>query len=163
MAITRPIRSLLARGFIAAVALGAVGCSTYPAAPAAPAFDTDVLPIFEAHCTRCHDNNPDGGPLHPVYLPGSDGGSVKALPPRLNAFGPCNTPDGGAPICYVPAYGRMILTDIHRAEDDILRMPLPPSRPLDAWEMNVLDTWFAEQPMPICSRSAHPDPALQCP
>ncbi len=61
MAITRPIRFLLVRGFAAALALGAAGCSVYPSAPAEPAYDTDVLPIFQAHCTRCHDNNLDGG------------------------------------------------------------------------------------------------------
>ena len=37
-------------------------------------------------------------------------------------------------------------SDIHRAEDDILRMPLPPSRRLNNWEMNVIDTWLAEKP-----------------
>jgi hypothetical protein len=162
MAIRRPKRLLLARSFAAALALGAAGCSTYPSAPAEPAFDTDVLPIFQAHCTRCHDNNPDGGPLHGVYRPGVDGGLVFALPPRLNVFGPCYDYDGGVSFCYLTQYHTQIETDIHRAEDDILRMPLPPSRRLDDWEMNVIDTWLAE-PKPICSRSAHPDPALLCP
>ena len=64
MAITRPIRSLLVRGLVGALALGGVGCSIYPAAPAEPAYDTDVLPIFQAHCTRCHGNGPDGGSLN---------------------------------------------------------------------------------------------------
>jgi hypothetical protein len=163
MAITRPLRSLFARGFAAALVLGAAGCSVYPAAPAEPAYDTDVLPIFEAHCTRCHANNPDGGALHPVYRPDPDAGAEPALPPRLTVFGPCYPSDGGAPICYLPAYHAQIQTDIHRAENDTLRMPPPPSRLLNDWELNVIDTWLAEKPSPICSRSANPDPALQCP
>jgi hypothetical protein len=162
MASTRPIRSLLARGLAAALALGAAGCSTYPSTPAEPAFDTDVLPIFQAHCTRCHDNNLDGGANHAAYRPAANGGPVPATAPRLNVFGPCNDYDGGVSICYLPQYHTQIQTDIHRAENDIQRMPLPPSRPLDDWELNVIDTWFAEKP-PICSRSTHPDPALLCP
>jgi hypothetical protein len=164
MAITRPIKTLLAQGFAAALALGAASCSTYPPAPAEPAYDTDVLPIFQAHCTRCHDNNLDGGGgNNAVYRPGVDADPVVAGAPRLNAFGPCYSYDGGAPLCYLPQYHASIETDIHRAENDIQRMPLPPARQLDSWEMNVIDTWLAEQPTPICSHSAHPDPALQCP
>jgi len=161
MASTRRIKSLWVQGFAAALVLGAASCSTYPAAPAEPAFDTDVLPILQAHCTRCHDNNPDGGLLHEVFRPDASGGSVLARPPRLNAFGPCYSYDGGAPLCYLPQYHASIETDIH-STDPIVRMPLPPARPLDDWEMNVIDAWLAE-PTPICSRSAHPDPALLCP
>jgi hypothetical protein len=162
MAITRPIRTLVGRALATALVLGAAGCSTYPAAPAEPAFDTDVLPIFQSHCTRCHDNNLDGGPLHQVFRPDASGGPIKAGAPQLNAFGPCYPTDGGVPLCYLPSYGAAIHTDIHRAEDDSQRMPLPPSRPLNEWEMNVVDTWLAE-PSPICSRSKNPDPALLCP
>lgn len=175
MAITRPIKSLLARSFAAALALGAAGCSTYPSAPAEPAFDTDVLPIFQAHCARCHDNNPDGGGGNQVvYRPDSAGGPVTAGAPALTIFGPCYpAAAGGVPTCYSNAAANAlptasepkgyIYTDIHRAENDSSRMPQPPSRPLDDWEMNVIDAWVAEKPYPICSRSANPDPALLCP
>ena len=165
MTITRLIRSLLARGFVAALALGAAGCSVYPSSPVAPAFDTDVLPIFQAHCTRCHDNNLDGGPNHAAYRPDANGGPLPAGAPHLALFGPCYPSDGGAPVCYAnaAAYRVLIGTDIHRAESDILRMPLPPARQLDEWELNVIDAWLAEKPIPICSRSANPDPALLCP
>jgi hypothetical protein len=165
MAITRPIRSLLAGGFAAALALGAAGCSVYPSSPVEPAFDTDVLPIFQAHCTRCHDNNPDGGLNHAVYRPAANGGPIPAGAPALTVFGPCYPSDGGAPTCYsnAAAYRTLIQKDIHRAENDILRMPLPPARPLDEWEINVIDAWVAQLPIPICSKSANPDPALLCP
>jgi hypothetical protein len=164
MASARRIKSLWVQGLAAALALGAASCSTYPAAPAEPAFDTDVLPIFEAHCTRCHDNNLDGGGAnHAVYRPGVDGGLVPAGLPHLNAFGPCYSYDGGTSFCDLTQYHASIETDIHRAENDINRMPLPPSRPLNEFELNVIDTWLAETPMPICSHSANPDPALLCP
>jgi len=121
------------------------------------------MPIFRAHCTRCHDNNLDGGPNHAAYRPAANGGPLPAGAPALTAFGPCYPTDGGAPLCYLPAWHTQIETDIHRAENDSLRMPLPPSRPLDEWETSVIDAWLAEKPMPICSRSASPDPALLCP
>ncbi len=166
MAITRPIKSLLVGlvgGFAAALALGAAGCSTYPAAPAEPAFDTDVLPIFQAHCTRCHDNNDGGGVNHPVYRPGVDGGSVAGVP-HFNVFGPCVTPDGGILTCYGAAgFRSLIQMRIHLPDTDVFAMPPLPSRRLDDWEMKVIDAWAAENEPSICSNSAHPDPALQCP
>jgi hypothetical protein len=164
MAITRPIKSLLARGFAAALALGAASCSTYPAAPAEPAYDTDVLPIFQAHCTRCHDNNLDGGGAnHAVFRPGTDGGSGAAGVPHFNVFGPCYPNDGGPLLCDgVAGFGSLIQMRIHLPDTDVFRMPPPPSRRLDDWEMKVIDAWAAENP-PICSKSANPDPALQCP
>jgi hypothetical protein len=165
MAITRRIRSLWVQGFAAALALGAVGCSTYPAAPAEPAYDTDVLPIFQAHCTRCHDNNPDGGGVnHPVFRPDPDAGPEPAGVPHFNVFGPCTTPDGGVLVCYGAAnYRSLIQMRIHLPTTDIFAMPPLPSRRLDDWEMNVIDAWAAEPQPSICSKSAHPDPALQCP
>jgi hypothetical protein len=167
MAITRPTRLRLAglvRGLSLALALGGAGCTAYPSAPAEPAYDTDVLPIFQAHCTRCHDNNLDGGPPHTVFLPAANGGPMTAEPPSLSQFGPCVVSDGGVPTCYPPGAGgfhAVIQTNVHLTNS--MRMPLPPSAPLDDWELNVIDAWSAEQPFPICSRSANPDPALLCP
>jgi hypothetical protein len=170
MAITRPLRSRLA-GLVGGLALalaatlGGAGCTAYPSAPAAPAYDTDVLPIFQAHCTRCHDNNLDGGANHTVFLPAANGGPMTALPPYLSQFGPCT------PTCSLPgaaAYAAVIKTNVHLTTS--LRMPLPPAPPLDDWELNVIDAWVAEGKEedgavtpPICSRSANPDPALLCP
>jgi hypothetical protein len=168
MAITRRIKPFLVQGFAAALALGAASCSTYPAAPAQPAFDTDVLPIFQAHCTRCHDNNPDGGPRHSVYRPDSEGGPVTATNPGLSVYGPCYASGS----CYTNAAAFAVKQDgqpgliyqtIHRAVNDTLLMPPPPSRRLNEFELNVIDNWLAETPMPICSHSANPDPALLCP
>ena len=146
--------------------LGAAGCSTYPSAPAEPAFDTDVLPIFQAHCTRCHDNkeHPDGGGAnHAVFRPDAAGGPETASIPHFNVFGPCYPQDGGALACYgVSGYRTVIQMRIHLPDTNILAMPPLPSRRLDDWEMKVIDAWAADS-QPICSNSAHPDPALQCP
>ena len=120
MAITRPIRTLVARGLAAALLLGAAGCSTYPATPAEPAFDTDVLPIFQAHCTRCHDNNLDGGAQSRRLSSRRLRRPVPAGAPALKVFGPCYPGDGGAPLCGgVPSYHMRYPENktIHRAEN----------------------------------------------
>lgn len=166
MAITRPIRSRLIRGLGAALVLGVVGCSVYPSAPADPAYDTDVLPIFQAHCTRCHDNGLDGGANNIVIVADAANGPQVVGPPALAQFGPCLIPDGGGvPRCGIGAaeYATLIHTYIHYPDTNPLRMPPPPGPRLDDWEMNVIDAWTAQMPIPICSRSANPDPALLCP
>ncbi|HTB57277.1 MAG TPA: hypothetical protein VLC06_05360 [Polyangia bacterium] len=161
MAITRPLRSRLVglvQGLVLTLALGAAGCTSYPSAPAEPAYDTDVLPIFQAHCTRCHDNNLDGGAPHTVFLPAANGGPMTAIGPSLSQFGPCN------PTCSIPgaaAYAPLIQTNVHLTTS--LRMPLPPAPALDDWELNVIDAWVGEGQTPICSKSANPDPTLLCP
>jgi hypothetical protein len=171
MAIIRTVRSGLIRGLGAALVSGVLavtgvaGCSVYPAAPAQPAFDTDVLPIFQAHCTRCHDNNLDGGANNIVNVPAM-GGPVAATAPALSQFGPCVVPDGGGtPHCGIGAvaYRIQIQQYVHYADSNTLRMPPAPSRPLDDWELQVIDAWTTQTPIPICSKSANPDPALLCP
>jgi hypothetical protein len=166
MATTRQIRFPWVRGLVAALALGAAGCTVYPATPAQPAYDTDVLPIFLAHCTRCHDNNLDGGLNMPVSAPNMTyvGGPMVGIPLYLTQYGPCSDVDGGVVLCTGAGSPRTVAnvgSYIHRT--DSLRMPLPPAPPLDEWETKVIDAWVAEKPMPICSNSAHPDPALLCP
>ena len=164
---TRPIRFLLVRGLAAALGLGAAGCTVYPSPPSDPAYDTDVLPIFLAHCTRCHDNNLDGGASAAVTAPGvTDPTSLTAgLTLYLRNYG-CQNPDGGTPtICTTGAANPRTLGNIgiyiHRT--DYLRMPYAPSPPLNDWELKVLDEWLAEKPTPVCSHSANPNPALLCP
>jgi hypothetical protein len=166
MAITRSFRSRLVRGLGAALALGVLGCTAYPSTPAEPAYDTDVLPIFQAHCTRCHDNNLDGGANSVVNVPAMDG-PVAATAPTLSQFGPCAFPDGGGtPHCGGGAaaeYRGEIQEYVHFPDSNTLRMPPAPAPRLDDYELKVIDAWAAQQPLPICSRSANPDPALLCP
>jgi hypothetical protein len=147
MAITRPLTSRLVGlvgGLALSMALGGAGCTAYPSTPAEPAYDTDVLPIFEAHCTRCHDNNLDGGAPHTVFLPAANGGPMTAIGPHLSQFGPC-VGSSDAPTCSLPGaavYAGLIQTNVHLTSK--LRMPLPPAPPLDDWELKVIDAWVAE-------------------
>jgi hypothetical protein len=108
MTLTRPIRLLLVGPFgalVAALVLGGMGCVSYPSPPSQPAFDTDVLPIFQAHCTRCHGDGPDGGALNAAGVPGMTydaAGPNPPLGPFLTQFGDTCPPlaDGGAGTCF---------------------------------------------------------------
>jgi hypothetical protein len=176
----RPIRLLLVGlfgGFAIALALGGMGCVSYPSPPSEPAFDTDVLPIFQAHCTRCHGNGPDGGTLNNAGVPGvtyNAAGPNQTLGPFLTQFGDICPPlaDGGAGTCFNTPESKCkcgafvwaqppdfyIKTYIDPSYS--LRMPPPPAPPLNDWELKVVNAWVAN---PICSHSANPDPALLCP
>jgi len=157
------LRLGLAGGLAAAWGLLQMGCTAYPATPAQPAFDTDVLPIFEAHCTRCHGAGPDGGALNAADIPGMG---------VLAALGPCLTQFGNKPYADTCQGGAAAYTDkihIFIQPGYIQRMPPPPAPELNAWEMVVVEAWLAEADsqanppvLPICSRSSNPDPALLC-
>jgi hypothetical protein len=145
-----------AGGLAAAWGLLQMGCTAYPATPAQPAFDTDVLPIFEAHCTRCHGAGPDGGALNAADIPGMG---------VLQASGPCLMQYGTNPSSYCQG-GAAVYTDkIHTYIQPgySLRMPPPPAPELNSWELDVVESWLAEPCPQICSRSSNPDPSLYCP
>jgi hypothetical protein len=171
MTITRPIRSLLARGFAIALALGGVGCVSYPSPPSEPAFDTDVLPIFQAHCTRCHGNGPDGGAFNAAGVPGM---TYNIAPPQtpngpfLTQYGDICPPqaDGSASTCFISTKGCIcgahVFADMIKVYiDPSYTEPMPPrpAPPLNDWELKVVDAWTAN---PICSNSPNPDPTI-CP
>jgi hypothetical protein len=171
--ITCPISLLLARGLAAALALGGVGCVAYPSPPSQPAFDTDVLPIFQAYCTRCHGNGPDGGALNSAGVPGGDyrvAGPTPVSGPSLTQYGETCLPlaDGTPGTCmnnarncrcgaYDYALDGLIMADI--APNSTEPMPPPPALPLNDWELKVVNAWVAN---PVCSNSPNPDPAI-CP
>jgi hypothetical protein len=175
MTITRPIRSLLIGlfgGLVAALALGGVGCVSYPSPPSQPAFDTDVLPIFQAHCTRCHGNGPDGGAFNAAGVPGTTynaAGPPQPDGPFLTQFGDTCPPlaDGGAGTCFNSPASKCIcgalvyapMITMYIDPDYSERMPPPPAPPLNDWELKVVNAWTAH---PVCSNSANPDPAI-CP
>ena len=175
MTMTRPMRLLLVDlvgGLVAALALGGAGCTSYPSPPSQPAFDTDVLPIFEAHCNRCHGNGPDGGSLNTASVPGmvypDGGGPIAAQGPFLTQFGDTCSPlaDGSAGTCQngadCPRCGAFIYAgelDRYLNPDFSLRMPPPPAPLLNDYELKVVKAWAAH---PICSNSANPDPTI-CP
>jgi hypothetical protein len=156
MAITRLFRHRL-RSFVGALALGAAGCTIYPAAPAEPGYEADVQPIFLAHCTRCHGAGPDGGSLNAASVPNvsyNGAGPPMTSPPYLTQFG--NTcpagQDAGAASCVgctrcgALAYATLIQTRVHLT-NAALEMPPPPAPRLNDWELKVIDAWAAN-PLP---------------
>jgi hypothetical protein len=151
MTITRPIKLLLVSlvgGLAVPLALGGAGCTSYPSPPSKPAFDTDVLPIFEAHCTRCHGNGPDGGALNRAVAPNfpyPDGGPNPTAAPFLTIFGSAARYALELPMYLNPDYTQ--------------RMPPPPAPLLNDWELKVVLAWSKN---PICSNSSDPDPTI-CP
>jgi hypothetical protein len=152
----RPVRIFVrVLGLAAAATWVGAGCTSYPSPPSEPAFDTDVLPIFQAHCTRCHGDGPDGGSRNTV--PGSS--KSGALPP-LSCLTQFSGSDAGA--CTTGANdeagNRMLDTFVHGTNDP---MPPPPAAPLNSYELGVIDAWVAENPLK-CSDSPNPDPALNC-
>jgi hypothetical protein len=179
MTITRPIRSLLVAplvGFAIVLALGGMGCVSYPSTPSEPAFDTDVLPIFQAHCARCHGNGPDGGALNAAGVPGmtyNAAGPNQPLGPFLTQFGDTCPPlaDGGAGTCFntpeskckcgafVWAQPPDFYISQYIGPNSPDPMPPPPAPPLNDWETKVVNAWVQH---PICSNSANPDPTI-CP
>jgi hypothetical protein len=114
--------------------------------PATPSFATDVRPIFEAHCVRCHGA---GGTLNvdprseevaqPASYLGQYDDVVDCTPDAAGNAPP--TCVGGAR--YEAEIGN-IKPFIHGEVDP--RMPPPPSDPLSRWELAVIDNWLAETP-----------------
>jgi hypothetical protein len=178
MTITRPIRSLLVGlfgGLAAALALGGVGCVAYPSPPSQPAFDTDVLPIFQAHCNRCHGDGPDGGAFNAAGVPGrtyNSAGPPQPNGPFLTQFGDTCPPqaDGSAGSCFINATNCKCGAFVYAQPPTFYiseyiapgysePMPPAPAPPLNDWELKVVNAWVQN---PICSNSANPDPTI-CP
>ncbi len=171
-------------GLLGVVWLAAASCSQ--AVPTAPAYDTEVRPIFLAHCTRCHgDGIADGGSLNNARQPtgpydaapplASDPLDLKYWPLYLTQYadsGNCQLLDGGArdASCHFgaltaatspPATQTMFQLSgrIHGTPGMGSRMPPAPAPMLDDWELKVMDAWIAN---PICSNAKNPDTTL-CP
>jgi mono/diheme cytochrome c family protein len=132
-------------------ALALAGCEE--PVPATPTFAHDVLPIFRAACVRCHGA---GGTLN---MDPTMTGPFKGETAPNGYFdsyanvGDC-TPDPATQ--QVPAScGRGALADagllavyLHPSVAS-QRMPPPPSEPLARWELEVVDNWLAEKPVPL--------------
>jgi mono/diheme cytochrome c family protein len=185
MTMTPALRRSLLRLTAIALYLGAPACSQ--AVPAAPTYQTDVRPIFLAHCTRCHgDGTADGGSLNNAREPtgpyeaaaplSSDPTDLKYEPLYLTQYadsGNCTIPDGGLvhdPSCHFgaltaatspPASGTSfnLSERIHGTPGKGATMPPAPAAMLDGWELRVMDAWIAN---PTCPDPRNPDPAL-CP
>lgn len=152
---------------VAAWGLLQIGCTAYPTAPADPAYDTDVRPIFLAHCTRCHGDGPDGGMLNIAPF-ANTGTSVRPSDPCLTQFGNnSNSLDCQYGAANYSGPMGSIITDIHSTEQ-LHQMPPQPAPRLNEFELGVIEAWASKgdptnNVLPLCSRSSNPDPALLCP
>jgi hypothetical protein len=125
------------------------GCET--PVPALPSFGIDVHPIFAASCIRCHGA---GGTLNvdPRSLPYI--GSIPSS--NLDQYddgADCVPTSQGTPlICVRGAAYEASNGNIHLYLHGPLNpyiislMPPPPSPPIGAWELAVVDNWVAESP-----------------
>jgi hypothetical protein len=113
--------------------------------PAVPTFEVDVRPIFEASCVRCHGagGTRNAHPLASVNAPpqsdlGQYDDGADCVP----------TPQGTPLSCVRGAAYEAANGNLHSFLHGLggLPMPLPPSDPLGAWELAVIDNWVAESP-----------------
>ena len=132
-------KTTLASPFFAlALVVSALGCS--PEVPAVPTYAKDVQPIFAAHCVRCHGDDLSLG-VDPIR------GKMPAFC-HLNRFadtGDCSN----AATCSYGASAAICtsLTVGYISNDDaVMRMPPPPSDPLNDWEKDVLTRWASTSP-----------------
>ena len=166
--------TMIARVMLA-VATGLGACTAPP--PTMPSFQTDVRPIFMAHCTRCHsENGPDGG------LQG-DPNSAKPSYCRLDFYegpGDCSAPDGGLPpmSCWgahfcATTQAVLFHARLHPVPGGSV-MPPPPSPRLNDWELeeSSIAGWRTRSPRarsharsscPLSSASGSPSGWLLAP
>ena len=144
----------------AACAVGACHSTSDPGLPEMPSYATDVAPIFNANCVRCHGAggtlnaapNPDGSP-NTVGMPVTcylsmyddagdctvgDGGIISSTCKRGAHF--CGTASGDPPNSLV-SYYTLILTQ------DEGGMPPPPWPALGAREKELIRRWTLD-PLP---------------
>ncbi len=104
----------------AAVAVGAAACG--PSVPANPDWATDVLPVLDARCNRCHSAPPR---LDPTVKPLTPGGGP---PTPIGNFTDQQAATGLA---------SLIISDVTSK-----KMPPAPAAPLDDWEIQMLKNFF---------------------
>ncbi len=130
-------------GFVGLGVMLTLGACAPADPPVKPSFATDVLPVMEAHCTRCHgDNgslNPDPQVINPTFRTAPTDGYFtqyddKTGCPTLRAPGPAGCQ--GAKALGLTTMKVYIHTDA-------LRMPPRPSDPLSEWDLKLLDNWIA--------------------
>lgn len=115
-------RAVFSLTMATAFALGAAACG--PSIPANPDWATDVLPILEARCNRCH-NAPMGRADPAIKQTGST--------PRA-AIGDFTT--------YTSAYPLRSLIKSYVVT--LKTMPPLPAAPLDSWEIQILENFAKE-------------------
>jgi hypothetical protein len=159
------MRNLVSLAFLIASGAFAAGCE--PSVPANPTFAADVLPIFEAHCVRCHgaggnlnDEYPTTGPVTSTTTPTPPPFNlgINGFLNQYNDTGTCTVQNGVVsprPGCKAGAH--LMATSGLIAQYLPFPMPPKPAQPLDDWEKDVLNAWLKN---PICDTTAHPDTSL---
>jgi hypothetical protein len=119
-------------GRIAIIAIVSVGCSSSDA-PVEPSWQVDVMPLFAANCVRCHGYPFRGGGTRADGTP-----RISAL--RLDTFDDVELADGN-----VATGAAKSIQRIFRLTHDIAlnpgEQPMPPDRPLDDYELEVIRNW----------------------
>ncbi len=137
------------------IALALLSCHEEPPIPAMPSYATDVLPIFVAHCVRCHNEtltgaiNPTTGALDKPGLchlnrfesigDCSDAGIMSGACSVGAQFCGTVTP-GDPPASYIGTY-------ITVPQDEGGMPPLP-AAPLSAREKEIILRWSTANPAP---------------
>ena len=104
----------------AAVAVGAAACG--PSVPANPDWATDVLPILQARCNRCHD----------ATIGRADPAIKQTSASPRTAIGDFTNQASAT------MFGTLIVTYV----TTLKTMPPLPAAPLDDWEIEVLKNFF---------------------
>lgn len=102
---------------LAALAVGATACG--PDVPANPDWATDVRPIIQARCVRCHD------PMMRVDP------AVKDLGPTIPLNADAATPLGAS------LFTTMILPRVRGGDASMRVMPPPPNARLEGWQIDI--------------------------
>lgn len=137
-----------------ALLLLACGSEAEPPIPEMPSFATDVRPILEKHCTRCHnetlsgDTNPMTGGLdrpslcHLNRFESTGDCSDTGISTGACSLGAeyCGTKTGDPPSSYISTF-------VSIAQDEG-GMPPPPAAPLSAREKEIILRWTSADPAP---------------
>lgn len=129
----------------------ALGCgSEMPEVPANPTYASDVAPILNLHCIRCHGL---ADMLHTMIVNGYPNSPSTCYLQRYEDEGNCAVP-GSADCMHGAGYcGTRMGTDslitamINMPNGSTGRMPPPPADPLSDFEKAVINRWSTTSPL----------------
>ena len=129
----------------------ALGCgSDMPEVPANPKYTTDVAPILNTHCIRCHGL---GDMLHTMIVNGYPNSPSVCYLQRYDDEGECTDPNSttclhGAGYCGTRDGTESLITSmINMPNDSSSRMPPVPADPLSDFEKAVINRWSTTSPL----------------
>lgn len=110
---------------MAGLAVGATACG--PDVPANPDWATDVRPILQARCVRCHSN--------PARIDPAAKDQVGALPFDTDAATPLST-----------VLTNMMPARVRGGQGALPIMPPPPNASLEDWQIQILTNYAKNHP-----------------